>query len=249
MTSRGDENLIGQELLGEKTNKLKSYARGHDYHYSRIYEAIVRRVREANLERIDTLGKKYREFLEQVRKDPLLKDSTIILTADHGSIYGKGKYFYAYHPNQEVVQVLCAVTGPHVEPKLDDRLFSTPDLTASVLDYFGLISAVKGQLHSIFAAGSAREYTATLTLKSDKWKEWWLVLAKSDRKQWINIHPEGTGEVVSYPMATYDESPPKADTRPSSSNGPVENAEVIGATLREFGVAPEAIHPSLTARQ
>jgi hypothetical protein len=234
--------LSGQEHVEDAKSILNTYVRKQDNRYLPEHEQLIQELNLRNVDRINALGIKYREFLTQLKSDPILKDSTVILTADHGSIYGKGKYLYGFHPNQEVIQVLCSVTGPNTSSKKDERLFTTPDLTASVLDFFGLNSSFAGKSHSLFSNGPGRVHTSTLTRKSELWKEWWMVLVKNGRKQWINLDPAGSGEIITYPLNTYDETPLTQDTSALTTREQIENAALIKSTLREYGIPPEAVH-------
>ena len=234
-----------QETDGESQDGFLAKARENGYRYNPEDEPQAEVARQHNRESMEVVGKKYQKFLDQLRSDPELKDATVILTADHGSMYGKGRCFYGYHPNQEVIQVLCAVSEPEQRPAVDERVFSTPDMTASVLDFFGHFSAFNGEAHSIFQDGPGREHTFTLTQSSEKWKEWWLVIIENGKKHWININPDGQGETISYPLGDYDENPLPAETAAADQE---KRSKLISEALDSFGVREESIHVSFRGK-
>ncbi len=82
----------------------------------------------------------------------------MLLIADHGSMYEKGRLHYVYHPNDEAIRVIGAVFEPQGKPRIDGRFFSTPDLSASILDYFALEFAAVDGAESLFADGPGRPW-------------------------------------------------------------------------------------------
>jgi len=215
-----------------------------DYRYGPALEAYARVRREATARRVAAVGPTVADFVAGLRREGLAADTTLIITADHGTIYDKGKFWYGFHPNQEVVKVLCAVLGPGQTPGLDDRLFCTPDLTASAMDYFGIQSGPGEEAVSILRDGPGRPYTASLTVSSGRWHEWWLVIVCGNVTYWFNLHPEGSGQAVAYQRDTFEQVQVPLDGPPGAAGPPREIMPIVRESLRRFGISDAAIHPA-----
>jgi hypothetical protein len=150
--------------------------------------------------------------------------------------------WYGFHPNQEVTKVLCAVLGAEQESRVDDRLFCTPDLTASILDHYGVECEIHSTAHSFFREGPGRERTLTLTQKSAKQKEWWLLVVGADVEYWFNLHPEGSGAVKAFRTDTFGEVEVPLDDEGVARFGPPRRViPQIRGLLLDSGMAPDVV--------
>jgi hypothetical protein len=229
------QEIVGLEDVAKNASQT---IRDNDYLYGPELEPLAEQNRRnVDLGMVD-LGVHLTDFMAALAADESVRDTVIIITADHGSMYAKGRFWYGFHPNEEVVRVPLLLFNAGRTGR-DDRLVSTLDITASVLGFFGL-SRDSDSGQSLFAAGRGRERTQTLTLRSDKNKEWFLVISEADRKVRINLHPEGRGETVTLRLDHYEETPVAETIGPSAGMG-----DVIAAAIRGFGIDPADIHPAL----
>ncbi len=114
------------------------------------------------------------------------RDTTIIVTADHGNMMGKGKVGYHYHADEEALRVPLVVAGPDLAGR-DERLLETIDLTRSVLDYFGVDAALAPGAISLFDANAHKDWTSTLTEPSRVRGEWLLAVNRPGEKWVIDL--------------------------------------------------------------
>ena len=210
--------------------------RQNNYRYPAVYESLVRDISRNNILRMSALSEQFQYFLERL-KARMQKLPTIIVTADHGSIFDKGRIWYGYHPNEEVIRVpLVVLNGGSTG--IDDRLFSTPDLTGSILDFFGAGGERYNRLSSFFRDNRGREYVASLTLSANKHSEWYLViLSRCDAKYQINLHPDGDGKIRLYNVDNYSEILVSQSTRVAE-----KVRDIVSNCLRQFGIRPGDVH-------
>jgi len=228
-----------------------------DYHYDPAIESEVAALRESIAMEVRLTGQSVAEFVSKMKSDPELADTTVIFGADHGSIFRKGKMWYGYHPNPETVKVLCAVIGPGQEKGIDNRLFGTQDVTASILDFFAIKTELGTRARSFFDKGPGRDYTPSLTMKSNLRNEWWLVIVAKDSRYWLNIHPQGDGAALAFKTGTYDDIPADGaafEGQPSGEAGdragllpagklPEELGRIVHEVLDRYGLPNDELHP------
>ena len=211
--------------------------RADDYRYGPELEPLAEQSRRnAELSMVDA-GVHLTDFFAALAADESVRDTVIVVTADHGSMYTKGRFWYGFHPSEEVVRVpLLAFNAGRTGR--DNRPVNTLDINASVLGFFGLSRDGRaGQ--SIFGAYRDRGVTATLTLRSDRNKEWFLVLSEAGQKLQVNLHPGGLGETTTLRLNGYEELPI------AESIGPPDGmAELIAKELSDFGIDPKDVHPA-----
>ena len=210
--------------------------RTNDYQYAPENEPLAADLRRRNLRHMEVLGRHLQDFLSTIAVDPVLRDATLIVTADHGSMYGKGRFWYGFHPNEEVIRVPLVVFGAE-RTGIDDRMLQTADLTASILDFFDVRSATDGAI-SIFGDGT-REWSAAATMRSDVHNEWFLVLRGADRKYVMNIHPNGDGTTTTVTVDGYEER-----VEGITDGAPDEIADTFRLTTVDFGLDLGELHPA-----
>jgi hypothetical protein len=226
------------EGLQDVARNASATIRANDYLYGPEMEPFAEKnTRNAGLSMID-LGVHLTDFMAALAADELLRDTVIIVTADHGSMYAKGRFWYGFHPNEEVVRVPLMMFNAERKGR-DDRLVSTPDISASVLGFFGLQNG-DSPGRSIFEADRGRDRTTTITLRSDRNKEWFLIISEPKLKYRINLHPEGRGETVTLRVDGYEETPVAETIGP-----PEGKADLIAAALHDYSIDVADIHPAL----
>lgn len=220
------------QASGEPDPDLVKRIRANDYRYPPEAEpqAALRRSEEAAAMQLTaTLIK---EFLVDLRADPAFRDVTVVLTADHGSMYAKGRYWYAYHPHREVVQVPFLVFGPGSKG-VDHALFATPSVTQAILNFFDRPDAQ----NEFAPKGDPHGAAVSLTFRSDLHKEWMLVITRRDRTYWLNLHPKGPGTTREVVYDGYD------GRTVSESAGPPHLPSLSMAELIEsFGIDISQVH-------
>ena len=212
--------------------------RVNDYRYGEEYEVVARRRRGKTLVTMGVLGRHLQAFQEALAADEAIRDTTVIVTSDHGRMFRKGRFWYGYHPNEEVVRVPLIVLNGGAAG-IDDRYFATPDLAESVLAFFDVPAGLDPRALSIFDSRTHRS-VASATLRSDKNKEWFLVLIRDGRKYQVNIHPEGDGKTRILDVDRFDE------TLIEETVGlPADIVGLFTAELERFGLRRDEIHPAL----
>ncbi len=208
--------------------------RKDDYRYAPENEPLAADLRRRNLRHMEVLGHHLQAFMTSIGTDPLLQHATVIVTADHGSMYSKGRFWYGFHPNEEVIRVPLVVFSAK-RTGTDDRAFQTPDVTASILKFFD-VQPNNGDAISIFD-NNARACSASVTMESDVHSEWFFVLRCADRKYVMNLHPDGDGTTTIARVIGYDEI-----TERFSQGVPSQIVDTFKATTVDFGLQPSEIH-------
>ena len=152
----------------------------------------------------------------------------------------KGKLWYGFHPDEEVMRVPLVVFGGG-RSGVDERNFETIDITQTLIAHFGISKNFHPRARSLFESGK-KPFTASLTLRSNVNSEWFLALYKGNRKYLFNIHPEGNGKGIEQTISRFDTV--------TVSEGYEVIREVLAEfvqTLSDFGLAEipdKDIHPN-----
>ena len=96
-------------------------------------------MRLAEVTGMEAIGQELIGFLDSLNRLGLSRNITTILTSDHGSIYDKGRFWYTYHPNEEVVNVPGVIFQAE-SIGVDDRLFYRHRFLAFLCRFFVLCS-------------------------------------------------------------------------------------------------------------
>ena len=209
--------------------------RANDYRYTPEQEIYAERKREYSRALVASIGERLEAFMMALRQDEKLRDTTVIITADHGEMFTKGRFWHGFHPNEEILRVPFVVLNGK-RSGIDDRPFSTPDLTESILDFFGVKGGMSDQALSIFKDKS-HDFTASLTLPSHKHNEWFLLIMDGSTKYQVNLHPKSKGESTIYEVDNFEEKP--VDKLIGS---PSEITSDISLWLRRFDVNLNDVH-------
>jgi hypothetical protein len=229
-----------QRVDSKDGDELTDLIRQADYRYGPELESFARSKRRSAAVHMKATARHLANFLEALDADPALRKTAVIVTADHGHIYGKGRFWYGFHPNVEVVRVPFILFNASVTGR-DDRLFATPDLHHTILDYFGIASDQAAVGRSIFGE-HGHDAVATLTMKSDRHKEWFLVVTTPSRRYRVNLHPKGDGLT-----AVLDRNGYESTVRERTSEPPPEIRATLPRWIARYGIEPADIHPTIRA--
>ena len=230
-----DENLPSGDV-GEVMRRTE----GRDYRYDGEDEWYAERVRQRTNLITAAVDAKIGRFLEEMEAAGLLDDTLLIFTADHGSMYARGRFAYGFHPDEEVLRVPLAVFGDG-RAGVDTRNFTTIDLVQTVLAQFGAAATLDPRAQDIFAAG-AKPFAASATMRSDLNREWFLALYKGDRKYLFNLHAEGDGAAAQQAVDGF-----AATTLVTGAAAIKAVAAELETALAEFGIGADRLHPRFAA--
>jgi len=110
------------------------------------------------------------------------------VTADHGKIFDRGKIWYGFHPDEEVVRVPLLILGLE-SGKQDDRYAETIDLTQTILERFGVTEKLSPNAFSILGPDPRKLLVSSITNACYSRKEQFLVVYRGNLKYVINIYP------------------------------------------------------------
>lgn len=213
--------------------------RRDNYRYHPSLEPLVRIERSKIATQALRLGYGLGQFLKTLKADPELADTVVILTADHGRIYAKGRLWYGYHPNREVVRIPLFVFDS--EPGGESRqMLATPGLTGAINRFFTRANTSR----RFEPAEESKGPAYSMTLRADVQKEWFLIASYPGKSYWINLHPKGTGQsrelthqdYVQTEVARFDGPPP-------------ELAPELGTILKSFGLEEEMVHSAFRSNR
>jgi arylsulfatase A-like enzyme len=157
------------------------------YTYLKEDEWAVRKFENSFRHQVTRAATSLSRFIEVFKQKGWDKDTCLIITADHGKMFSKGKYAYGYHNDEEVARVplyiLCnGKTG------VDSRLGESTDVAQTVLDYFNIEQPLNPNARSLLS-DEGKPYVTTLTGISFRRKEQFLNVYSNGFKYVFNLHP------------------------------------------------------------
>jgi hypothetical protein len=214
--------------------RLAAQIKKNDNRYDPEAEWYAAELRAKTAHYTDVLAERIERFFVRARAEGLLDDTLIILTADHGHMFDRGRFWYGFHPDEEVARVPMVVFGGG-EPGLDEEPRETIDITRTLVEYFGGNEGPDARATSLFEP-AGKEYTVTGTLRSEMHKEWFVVLSARDRRYVCNIDPGSDGAC--------EERDARSGEVLASGPGVVDAIRPwLGPALRDLGVQDEDLHP------
>ena len=120
----------------DEIGRIDAQIRANDHRHEPRYEWIAQVHRGQAAAAMQILGARLQAFMEALDAEGLAGDALVIVTADHGSANTKGRFWYGFHPIEEVVRVPFLLLGDVARGR-DERFLSTIDLTQGLLDYLG----------------------------------------------------------------------------------------------------------------
>lgn len=215
--------------------KVAKKIRQRDYRYRADQEWYAAWTREKTDRTMAVVGDKIAAFHARLVEEGLLDGTLLILTADHGSIFSKGRFWYGYHPSEEVLRVPFVVINGG-RSGTDDRMFDTVDIPHSIIALFGDAAPLDDRAVSIFG-DATKPVSASMTLRSNKNAEWYLAIYKVDEKFLFNLHPEGDGASQRLSVEDFDTAVVE------SGDGVVASVESeLRRAFTEFGLVGQPVH-------
>jgi hypothetical protein len=214
--------------------RLAAEIKKNDNRYDADAEWYAAELRAKTAQYTDVLGGRIERFLAAARAEGLLENTILILTADHGHMFDHGRFWYGFHPDEEVTRVPMVVFGAD-EPGVDDVPRETIDITRTIVEYLGGAERPDPRAVSLFEPGD-RAWTVTATLRSPVHHEWFVVLYTRERKYVCNVDPGSDGGCEERDRAS----------RALLASGPGVADAIrprLGRALRDFGFAAADIHP------
>jgi arylsulfatase A-like enzyme len=157
------------------------------YTYLKEDEWAVKKFENKYRHQVTRAATSLSRFIKVFKQKGWDKDTCLIITADHGKMFSKGKYAYGYHNDEEVARVpmyiLCnGKTG------VDSRLGESTDVAQTILDYFNVDQPLNPNARSLLSDGG-KPYVTTLTGISFRRKEQFLNVYTNGFKYVFNLHP------------------------------------------------------------
>ena len=187
---------------------LKERIKDNEYRYapSDAADKLAKHLRDVVYAQTAAFAGILKSALADLRSMPGFEDALVVVTADHGTMYGGGRFWYGYHPTKEVLNVPFLVFGAG-DTSHDTRVFSTLDVSRTILDHFraggGDLSA---DSHSLFQEGAAN-HAASLTMRADKHREWVLSIHHEHGARRYNLHPDAAWRTEAVTFEGFDETP------------------------------------------
>ncbi len=232
-SSLGSQDLAGAQAgddgqVDPEYQKFLELVRRDNYRYPPRYEAYVNAMRERYRLILDEMGRRLHDYMERSSTE-LTSEWEYLVTSDHGTALGGGRLWYAYHASEDVIRVPLLYFGKN-DWAADKGVYSTPDIHASVLDYFGL-EYDRARTRSVFRVEDPpHDWVASLCRAAHRLKERPLVLRGKAWKFVANVHPQGDAAWA------YSEVRGWTETLRSADSTMKRMAEPIQEALRRFGV-------------
>lgn len=236
----GDSSLPAawdDELPSGDMGRVIKQAKARDYRYDPVDEWYAERMRRKRDLISETVGQKIGAFVQALQEQGLLEDTLLMFTADHGSMYAKGRVWYGFHPDEEVLKVPFLMFGAG-KVGVDERIFESIDIVQTLIEYYGGSVRLHPRARSMLGEGQ-KAFTASVTLRSDTNREWFLALYKGDRKYLFNIHPEGDARSLEQTVERFETE--------TVARGPKAVRAVVrelAEVLADYRFADDDIHPS-----
>ena len=205
--SKGKETGSPQ-FLSDDGETLSSRIMTNEYRYdpSPAFQELASYNRQLVYSQVSDLSHAVSAFLANLNRIPGFGDAVVIVTADHGTIYDRGRFWYGYHPNKEVLNVPFLMFGAD-EPGIDDRVCSTPDIAQTLIAHFGIPQPRLTENGRSMLGNGLQSEVPALTMRSDKHAEWWLVLNRLHSAVHYNLHPDAAERISSVQYDGYSDTP------------------------------------------
>ena len=211
-------------------------AKANNYRYEPADEWYAERMRRDLDLSVESVGAKIAAFVDAAKKRGVLRDTLLVFTADHGSIYRRGRLWYSFHADEEVLRVPYFMLGAG-RSGVDDRSFESIDIPQTLIEYFGGNQRLHPRARSMLRAGK-KPFTASVTRPGHLSREWFISLYKSGRKYLFNVHPKGNGRSLQQRIERFRTI--------TVAEGPEVVARVLpelAQVLAEYRIDDEKVHP------
>ena len=195
-----------------------------DYIYTNSDANLVKKIRQRYVKRLLYFSKRMQNLLRILKIEGLEK-TKIILTADHGTMLGKNKIYYGYHPNEEVTRV------PFLLFNFDDFLiknncYDTLDIHYSLKALFNIFSDketdTQKEINDLFSSAKSLNLNKIVyvsTTCSNRRKEKFFIAYQSNKTKIIyNIYDINNITKSTCQISTFTEDCTPFLTIPSSES-------------------------------
>jgi hypothetical protein len=184
---------------GSTRAAVRARIRARDYRYLPEEADFVARLGAEYAFRVRAGAASLARFLAAFKARGWERDTLLIVTADHGQMFERGRVWYSHHIDEEVARVPLLI---HYNGRkgTDDRLVETIDITQTLLEYFGVQERISPFARSLLAP-PAKDMTTTLAHESPAQHEWLAAVYLGDRKYVVDLAkgarpvPEASGVV------------------------------------------------------
>jgi hypothetical protein len=168
-------------------------------------------------------------FFEVYQRERWDRDTLLIVTADHGKIYGRGRAFYGPHADEAVARVPLLVHSAGARGR-DDRLVETIDITATLLEYFGVDQKLSADAISLLG-DEHKQIVTTLTTRAKQRREQFLSIYSADYKHTFNVFDPR------HPIRTQARVRGFEDLRvPLTTEDPALTPDLLPKVLADYGL-------------
>jgi hypothetical protein len=181
------DHFIPKDQLEKTKRKI---LRETDYTYTKEDHTVVKVFENEYRNSVARGATNLERFIQIFKQKGWDKDTCLIITADHGKIFSKGKFAYGFHNDEEVARVPLYILC-HGKTGVDPRLGESVDLTHTVLKYFNIEQPLNPRARSLLSDGE-KPYTTTLTRWSLKRNERFLNVYSKEFKYVFNTAPGNT---------------------------------------------------------
>ncbi len=184
---------------GSSRAAVRARIRARDYRYLPEEADYVARLGSEYAFRVRAGTASLARFLKAFKARGWERDTLLIITADHGQMFDRGRVWYAHHIDEEVARVPLLIHYNGLKGT-DDRLVETIDITETLLDFFGVHERLSPFARSLLAP-PAKDMTTTLAHDSPHLHEWLAAIYLGDRKYVVDLAkgarpiPEASGVV------------------------------------------------------
>jgi hypothetical protein len=219
---------------------LIAHATKRGYSYDPAFEKDVAAYAGYYRRRIDQYGRWLEALRERLRAEGALQDTLLIVSADHGSMLGRGRLWYGPHPDEEAARVPLVLFAegrrcPQGPPA------DTLDVLATVSAWLDVPLDTVPQGRSLLRAREPR-LVPSLTVRDDTRATWFLLVHDGEGRYVFNLHPRGDGSSVYERLRGYAPTP-------AAAPDPTSARRVLARTLRLYGIPMARVHPALRGVQ
>lgn len=171
------EILDGKLPINRRARRIKK----NEYVYKKKDSWLIKKWKKAWKRKVGKAMESLRNFYNIYKKEEWDKDTVIIITADHGKIFSRGKVWYRFHNNEEVTRVPLLIHDGENQG-IDSRLGETIDITQTILELFNIKERFSDKAASLIGDDGKKSVTS-LTIKSNIRNEQFLNIYKHEEGQ------------------------------------------------------------------
>jgi len=139
----GTQNKNGPRDLWKNLNvksqrdEIEKRIKSNQYVYEEKDSWLIREWKNIYEDKLKSAMESLKNFYDFYKRNGWDEDTILIVTADHGQIFSKGKIWYVYHNDEEVVRVPLLIYNGKGRG-IDNRLRETIDITQTMMEIFNI---------------------------------------------------------------------------------------------------------------